>query len=180
LPHFNAELSGRLKRIYGLTRNPRGPVDFFRLLKTKSAKNPGTRVFIDRVRAKKAVIGRNDVPTKDWIAMDGSEKVFTFCSYDTLMTAVLRGDSKVGSSCPHCGEPVVIRIANGKLEGFSPKGTVFLWGTGPEGSPGNPMCDHLHLFPDEEHMTAWIRSKEGELGFSFKLPEAVKHLKKRF
>jgi predicted RNA-binding Zn-ribbon protein involved in translation (DUF1610 family) len=177
---FGAELSSRLKRVYRLARKPGDPDEFFRLLKAESSKHPGTKAFIDRVRSGKAVIGRSDVPTKDWITIDGSEKVYTFCSYDILMTAILRGDSKIGSSCPHCGEPVVVRIAKGRLQDFSPKGAVFLWGTGPEGSPGNPMCDHLHLFPDEEHMAAWIRSKEEELGFSFKLPEAIRRLKVRF
>ncbi len=177
---FGAELDSRPMRIYGLDRKPRNPDDFFRLLKAESAKHVRTREFLNRVRSKKAVIGRSDVPTKDWIAASGSEKAFTYCSYDTLMTAVLRGDSQIGSSCPHCGEPMEVRIEKGKLEDFSPKGTVFFWGTGPEGSPGNPMCDHLHLFSDKEHMTAWIQSKDEELGFSLKLNEVVRTLKERF
>ncbi len=167
-------------RIYGLDRRPRNPDDFLRLLEAESAKHEGTKEFLDRVRSKKAVIGRSEVPTKDWITANGSEKVFTYCSYDTLMTAVLRGDSQMGSLCPHCGEPMEVRIVKGELEGFSPKGMVFFWGTGPEGSPGNPMCDHLHLFPDEEHMTAWIESKDEELGFSFKLQEGIQRMKDRF
>jgi hypothetical protein len=96
------------------------------------------------------------------------------------MTAVLRGDSMVGSTCPHCGETMTVRILEGKLGEFSPKKMVFLWGTGPEGSPGNPMCDHLHLFPDKNHMDEWIESNEGELGFSFNLQEFVKRLSQRF
>lgn len=167
-------------RIYGLERRPRNPADFFRLLKAESAKHSGTKEFLNRVRSKEAVIGRSDVPTKDWIVVGKSERVFTFCSYDTLMTAILRGGSQIGSLCPHCGEPMNIRIAKGKLEDFSPMGMVFLWGTGPEGSPGNPMCDHLHLFPNEEHMTAWVKTKDQELGLSFSLQEAVRRLKKRF
>ncbi len=167
-------------RIYGLERKPQNPDDFFRLLKTESARHAGTVEFLNRVRSRKAVMGRSDVTTKDWIAMDGQGKVYTRCSYDTLMTAILRADSQVGSSCPHCGEPMTIRIRKGKLEDFSPKGLVFLWGTGPEGSPGNPMCDHLHLFPEKGHMNAWIESKVGELGFSFNLQEAVQRLKERF
>ncbi len=177
---FGAELGDRLMRIYDLGRKPRNPDDFFRLLKAESAKHAGTKKFLDRVRSRKAVIGRSDIPTKDWIVMVGAKKVFTFCSYDILMTAVLRGDSQIGSSCPHCGETMIVRIRKGKLEDFSPKGTVFLWGAGPEGSPGNPMCDHLHLFPDKGHMTAWIQSKDDELGFIFKLQEAVRRLRERF
>ncbi len=73
-----------------------------------------------------------------------------------------------------------VRIRKGKLEDFSPKGIMFLWGAGPEDSTGNPMCDHLHLFPDKKHMTAWIESKDEELGFSFGLQEAVQRLKERF
>ena len=72
-----------------------------------------------------------------------------------------------------------ILFRGGRLESFSPKEMVFLWGTGPEGSPGNPMCDHLHLFPAERHMTAWIESHKGEMGFSFRLEEAVNYLERK-
>jgi len=177
---FGKELGDRFKRIYGLGRKPRNPDDFFRLLRAESAKHVGTKRFLDRVRSGKAVIGQSDIPTKDWVSVIGYEKVFTYCSYDTLMTAVLRGDSQIGSSCPHCGEHMTVRIRKERLEDFSPKGMVFLWGSGPEGSPGNPMCDHLHLFPDENHMTAWMQSKNEELGFSLSLEETVQRLKKRF
>lgn len=177
---FGAELGIRLMRIYGLEREPMNPDDFFGLLKVESAKHPGTREFLERVRSKKAVIGRTEDPTKDWITLRGSGKVHTLCSYDTLMTAVLRGGSLIGSACPHCGEPMEVRIEKGKLVDFAPKGTVFFWGTGPEGFPGNPMCDHLHLFPNKGHMNAWIESKENELGFSFNLKQAVLRLKNRF
>ncbi len=178
--HFSVELSDRLRRVYGLERRPKNPEDFFRLLRAESAKHPGTREFLERLRSGKAVIGRSNTPTKDWIVMDRAGKVFTFCSYDTLMTAVLQRDAEIGSSCPHCGETLLVRIHGDKLKDFSPKGMMFLWGTGPEGSPGNPMCDHLHLFPNREHMNAWIESKEGEMGFSFKLRDAVQRLRERF
>lgn len=96
------------------------------------------------------------------------------------MTAILQKEGEVGSSCPHCGEEMRILIQGGKLESFSPRGIVFLWGTGPEGSLGNPMCNHLHLFPSERHMAAWIESHKGEMGFSFRLEEAVSYLRTRF
>ncbi len=178
--HFSAELGDRLRRIYGLERSTRNPDDFFRLLRSESAKHEGTRQFLDRVRSGKAVIGRSNVPTKDWIVLDGLEKVFTLCSYDILMTALLRGDSEIGSSCPHCGEAMKVRIRRGKLADFSPKEMMFFWGAGPEGAPGNPMCDHLHLFPDRRHMDAWVDSKEAEMGFSFELQDAILRLKERF
>jgi hypothetical protein len=178
--HFSIELGDRLRGIYGLERRPSNPDEFFRLLKAESGKHVGTREFLDRVRSGKAVIGRSDIPTKDWIFLDGSEKAFTFCSYDILMTAVLRGNSEIGSSCPHCGETMTVRIRRGKLAGFTPKEMTFLWGAGPQGDPGNPMCDHLHLFPNKKHVDAWIESKEGEMGFSFKLQEAIQRLKGRF
>jgi hypothetical protein len=167
-------------RTYELERRPRNPNDFFMLLKAESAKQSGTKEFLNRVRSGRAVIGRSDIQTKDWISKGGTEKVFTRCSYDTLMTAILRGDSVIGSACPHCGETMTLRIHESKLEDLFPKGMVFLWGVGPEGSPGNPMCDHLHLFPDKKHKREWIESKEGEMGISFSLPVFVQFLKQRF
>jgi hypothetical protein len=177
---FGTELGERLLGIYGLARRPRNPIDFFLLLKAESAKQLGTRMFLDQVRSGRSVIGKSDIQTKDWISKGEPEKVFTHCSYDTLMTAVLRCDSVIGSACPHCGETMTVRIRKGKLEYFFPKGMVFPWGAGPVGSSGNPMCDHLHLFPDKYHMDGWIESKEGEMGFSFSLQEFVQHLRQRF
>ena len=176
---FTAELGDRLRRIYGLERKPRGPDDFFRLLRAESAKHVGTLGFLDRVRSGQAVIGRSNMPTKDWI-VDRAKKISTFCSYDTLMTAVLRGDAEIGSSCPHCGDMMSVRISGGKLEEYHPKGMMFLWGSGPEGAPGNPMCDHLHLFPNKNHLRLWIESKEGEMGFTLELEEAIQRLRDRF
>ena len=75
---------------------------------------------------------------------------------------------------------MTVRIKGGKLERFSPKEMMFLWGAGPEGSPGNPMCDHLHLFPNREHMSAWLASRKGEMGFSFEILEVLNYFNSRF
>ena len=66
--------------IYGLGRRPKNPDDFFLLLKAESAKQSGTKVFLDHVRSGRAVIGRSDTQTKDWISKSGLEKEFTHCS----------------------------------------------------------------------------------------------------
>ena len=178
--HFEPELALRLQRIYGLERRPKDPREFFRLLKVLSEKSSGTKDFLALVKSGRAVIGASKHPTKDWVITEKAKKVFTYCSYDTLMTAILQRHGEIGSSCPHCGEAMTVRIEGGDLESFSPKGMMFLWGTGPEGSPGNPMCDHLHLFPNREHMTGWLSSCEGELGFSFKISDAPNYFKNRF
>jgi hypothetical protein len=177
---FEPELTDRLRKIYDLGRKPRDPRDFFILLRASSMSRSREKKFVDIVKSGKAVIGQSNHPTKDWIILKSEKKVFTWCSYDTLMTAILQKEGEIGSSCPHCGEEMRILIHGGKLESFSPRGIVFLWGTGPEGSPGDPMCDHLHLFPGEKHMTAWLESHEGEMGFSFRLEETVNYLRRRF
>ncbi len=178
--YFERELSDRLRKIYDLGRKPRDPRDFFTLARASSMKRSGEKKLVDAVKSGKAVIGQANRSTKDWIILKSGKKVFTWCSYDTLMTAILRKGGEIGSSCPHCGEEMRILIQGGNLESFSPKGMVFLWGTGPEGSRGNPVCDHLHLFPRQKHMTAWVESHEGEMGFSFRLEEAVSYLRTRF
>ena len=177
---FEPELGDRLRRIYGVERRPKDPREFFRLLRALSKKSSGTKDFLTLVKSGRAVIGASKHPTKDWIITVKAKKVFTYCSYDTLMTAILRGHGEIGSSCPHCGEAMRIRVKEGELESFSHKGIVFLWGAGPDGSPGNPMCDHLHLFPDKEHLVAWVESHENEMGFSFKIQDAIRRLKNRF
>lgn len=177
---FEPELSDRLLKIYDLGRKPRDPRDFITLLKAPSMRRSEEKKFVDVVKSGKAVIGQGNHSTKDWIIPKSGKKVFTWCSYDTVMTAILQKEGEIGSFCPHCGEEMQILIRSGKLGSFSPKGMVFLWGSGPEGSPGDPMCDHLHLFPSERHMAAWIESQKGEMGFSFRLEEAVNYLRRRF
>lgn len=177
---FEPELGARLRRIYGLEEKPKGPREFFRLIRAVSEKSSGTKDFLRIVKSGEAVIGASRLPTKDWIIGENGKKVFTYCSYDTLMTATLRSQGEIGSSCPHCGQTMKIRIEGAKLRSFSPGEMLFLWGTGPEGSPGNPMCDHLHLFPSREHMTEWMTSRAGELGFSLEISDAFSLLGNRF
>lgn len=174
---FDVEFGTRLGRVYSLNRAPKDVLDFFELLKEQRLTQPETVKFFEFVRSGKGVIGETVDLTKDWIIVGGERKVHTRCSLDSLLTGLLQLDSTVGSSCPHCGEAIRVRIEGGELKGFEPKTAVFLCGAGPDGAPGDPMCDHLHLFPDSEHMNAWVRSKEGEMGFSLELPEAIEQMR---
>ena len=99
------------------------------------------------------------------------------CGYDALETAVLRGRGLIDAACPHCGERMEIRVEESRIAKASPPSTVFWFGAPPRDAPGNPVCDHLHLFPTREHLAAWLRTQRDELGVEMPVTEAVQFLR---
>ncbi len=39
--------------------------------------------------------------------------------------------------------------------------------------PGNPVCDHVHLLPDREHLDGWLEANPDEMGVSMSVEEAI-------
>lgn len=106
--------------------------------------------------------------------VNGTYSEEVMCGLDTLATAYLRKHGDIAASCPHCGKTMEISVKDRQIVSQSPKRIVFWLGAGPIGAPGNPRCDHLHLFPSPRHLEAWLRSKPNELGVGLSLEEAFK------
>jgi len=170
---IDPELSERLKEAYSLERTPNSVSDFSSLWKENLSKNLSARNFIEEVREGRRAIGETSSDRGYSMVNDtDSEKVM--CGLDTLATAYLRKYGDIAAICPHCGMGMAIRIKDRRIVSHFPKGIVFWLGAGPIGAPGNPRCDHLHLFPSPKHLEAWLRSKPDELGISLSLEEAFK------
>lgn len=173
-------LAERLKDIYHLARPPATITEFADLLRARHREKPQSREFIERVRSGEAVIGEcGEEHGYSLLNPDGRE-VKVMCAVDALMTSLLRGQGLIKAACPHCGEKMEIGIKEKKVVSSSPPSITFWWGTGPEGEAGNPVCDHLHLFSDREHLSAWLRTRPDELGISASLKETVEFLVKLY
>lgn len=140
------------------------------LMRERGEREPTLRELFEQVRLGNAVLGECSEDHGYSIVLPGRGEVRVMCAYDALMTAALRREGKVRGSCPHCGEKVVVQIENGEVNQASPPSIIFWLGTG---SRGNPICDHLHLFSDSEHLQAWVEEQPDELGAAVPINEVV-------
>ncbi len=170
---LDPRLSERLKETYNLQRTPTTVADFVELGRTMIKATPELRQFLMSVRAGKAVVGQTEADRgQSFITPEGRE-ARVMCGYDSLSTALLRGEGIVRASCFHCKEKMEIEIKGGKIASASSPSIVFWFGDGPKGIP---VCDHLNLFPDRDHLAAWLRMNPEELGVAFTLDEAVEFI----
>ena len=166
-------LGERLQRIYMLARSPSTISEFGELLTERSLSRPEGREFIEGVRSGRAVIGETEEDHGYSVVLPEGRKAKVFCAFDTLMTAVLRGAGTSHGACPHCGEEMEVTVEERRVASASAPSLVFWLGAGPEGAPGNPVCDHLHLFPSREHLTAWLDNQPEELGVALPVSDAL-------
>ncbi len=166
----------RLRDIYKLGQTPRTLDEFGRLLVQLTTTNPRLHGFLKLIKGGKAAIGECNEQHGYSMTLPDGRRVEVMCAYDALMTSVLQGGGEVQASCPHCGEKMQVRIRGTVVSKDSPPSSVFWLGAGPKDAPGNPICDHLHLFPNKEHLQAWVGSRRDELGVSMPLAEVVQFL----
>jgi hypothetical protein len=135
-------------------------------------RNPEGPKYIEAVRSGKVVVGETGEEHGYSIDKEG-HRVNVSCAYDALHTAVIRGTGLIKAACPHCGEIMEVRIEGIRVVSSSPQSIVYWLGAPPEDAPGNPVCDHLHLFPTREHLKAWLETQRDELGVEMTVEEAV-------
>ncbi len=168
---LDRELGKRLERVYKLSRRPETLVELQALFREKR-NNPAVEVYLERVRSGAGVIGASSGPTSYRNVLAEGD-VDVMCGYDALMNALLRGAGVVQASCVHCGEAMVFDLRDHDLTRQSTPELLFWLGTGPIGAPGNPVCDHLHLFPDRTHLDGWLEGNPDELGAALPIVEAI-------
>ncbi|MFQ5987154.1 MAG: organomercurial lyase [Thermoplasmata archaeon] len=170
------ELGRRLKRVYGLPREPTSIEDYYALVEEGSQANPQMEAYLQKMRKGQVVMGETAADRGYAVTIPERGKVNVMCGYDAVLTAVVRGEGRAEGACPHCGEAMDVRVEGGNLAHASPDSIVFWLGTGPPGGPGHPVCDHLHLFPSREHLLAWVEGQPDELGFEVPLATLVERL----
>ena len=168
---LDPELGKRLEHVYKLSRQPTTLGEVRELFKAKRD-NPDIEAYVEKVRTGEAVIGacRSDTPYANVLA---EGEVDVMCGYDALMNALLRGAGIIKGNCVHCGEAVELELQGDDITRQSTPELVFWLGTGPIGAPGNPVCDHLHLFPDRAHLEGWLEANPDELGVAMRIAEAI-------
>jgi len=166
----------RLRGIYKLGQMPKTLDEFGRLLVLRTTTNPRLVKLLERIKSGNAAIGECDGGHGYSMTLRDGRRVEVMCGYDALMTSVFQRKGDVEAECPHCGEKMKIQIEQTRVSKASPPAIVFWLGAGPKDAPGNTICDHLHLFPNDEHQRAWVRSRRDELGVSMTLAEVVEFL----
>lgn len=169
---FDPQLAERLRRTYRLARSPRGLTDMVDLVR-EAHNTPAWADFVERARTGATIMGESDLDRGQTVLLKDGRDVGVMCAFDALFTALAQGSGGVHASCPHCGEGMEVEIEGGQLASASPS-IVFWLGDGPQGIP---ICDHLNLFPDPEHLRGWLETNPEELGVALPLGEAVAFIK---
>jgi len=73
-----------------------------------------------------------------------------------MLPGLIRGPVEVRSRCPHCGEPIEVRVSDGHLFSSHPRAVMSLGlrrdGEGPVQAV---VCPYINLFPSADHYEAW-------------------------
>jgi hypothetical protein len=134
--------------------------------------NPEGPKYIEAIRSGKVMVGETG-EERGYSIDKEDHRVNVSCAYDALHTAVIRGQGLIKAACPHCGEKMEIRVEGSQVATVSPQSTVYWLGAPPEDAPGNPVCDHPHLFPMRDHLKAWLQTQRDELGVEMTVKEAA-------
>ncbi len=166
----------RLREIYKLDQSPRTVDEFGLSLAQRTTTHPQLRDLFKLIKAGKAAIGECGEKHGYSMTLKDGRRVEVMCAYDALMTSVLQGTGDVHAACPHCGDDMLVLIEGTLVSKASLPSIMFWLGAGLGDAPGNPICDHLHLFPDTQHLNAWISSRRDELGVGIPLTDTVQFL----
>ncbi len=165
-----------MREIYNLSKTPGTLDEFGQLLVQRTTTRQRLQERLELVKEGKAAIGECGEKHGYSMTLGDRRSVEVMCAYDALMTSILQGKGEVHATCPHCGEKMDVRIKATEVAKASLPSIVFWLGAGPRDAPGNPICDHLHLFPDTQHLKEWVNSQLDELGLSIPLTDAVQFL----
>ncbi|MFQ6012838.1 MAG: organomercurial lyase [Thermoplasmata archaeon] len=170
---MDPELAKRLRRVYGLPREPTSVEDHYALVQAGNEDSPQAQAYFRGMREGRVVMGETVADRGYSVAIPERGRVNVMCGYDAVITAVVRGEGRAQGACPHCGDAMDIRIEEGQLARATPDSIVFWLGAGPPDGPGHPVCDHLHLFPSHDHLKAWLEGQPDELGLEIPLADLV-------
>lgn len=167
-------LGKRLQRIYRLPKRPTTLDEYIQIGKEMVMSNPEGPKYIEAIRTGKVVVGETD-EERGYSVDKGGRRVNVSCAYDALHTAVIRGEGLIKAACSHCGKKMEIQIKESRVVDASPPSIMYWLGAPPAEAPGNPICDHLHFFPDIEHLKAWVKTQQDELGVELPVKEAAEY-----
>ena len=179
---LDPRVSERLKESYGLPVAPKTVAEAMEIFRDGMS-SPGQREFIEKIKAGEAVMAETKEDKGYSVVLPEGEKKVS-CGADTILTALLRRQGLVRAACPHCGEKMEFTIEGNRIARTSSPSIAFWMGGGPEKRAGGvdaevlehgaeEICSHIHLFPNKEHLEAWVKSQKDELGVALSLNEVV-------
>lgn len=170
---FEPRLAKRLQKQYRMEKPPANLTELIEFTKAQVLATPGGREQIASIREGKVTIGETDLDRGQSIVSSDGRELKVMCGYDSLATALLRGEGLVRATCFHCGEKMEIEIKDGELVRASHPSIRFWFGDGPKGIS---VCDHYNFFPDQEHLDGWLETNPEELGVALSLDEAIEFM----
>lgn len=180
---LDPRVSERIKESYGYPRAPVTATEAFEIF-GEVLRSPEEREFVEQIKVGDAVMAETQEDTGYSVVLPEGREAKVSCAIDSLITALLRREGLVHAACPHCREKMEIKIEGNRVVSTSSPSIVFWFGGGLEKRSGGldvdvlehgaeEICGHMHLFPNREHLAAWLKSQKDELGATIPLKETV-------
>ena len=100
-------------------------------------------------------------PTTHHVQVNDDVRVYAGCALDGLWAfSFTSGDGTFRTACPHCGESQSVEFQHGEITRWIPEDMLLFVGVklSGQGSTAELGCPFINLFPNREHLEAWLQT----------------------
>ncbi len=123
------------------------------------------------------VYGACLVETRHLVKLSNGASVHVACALDALIEGFFQ-NVEIESSCPHCQQPISLKMTDRQVVAASPTSTVLWMGVSPrgEGPTIETICPYINFFASNDHAAQWREKNTDQVGALLNLQEAREFL----
>lgn len=157
-----------MREVYKLEKAPRTLDELAQLWRDRFLGAAKTQQGDQRLKAfikGKMVYGACMVETRHLVQLHSGPSVHVACALDALIEGFFQ-DVEIDSSCPHCQEPINLRMVGRKIVSVNPASTVLWMGVSPhgEGPTIETICPYINFFFSNSHAAQWRERNLNQVG----------------
>ncbi len=123
------------------------------------------------------VYGACLVETRHLVKLSNGASVHVACALDALIEGFFQ-NVEIESSCPHCQQPISLKMSDRQVVAANPTNTVLWMGVSPrgEGPTIETLCPYINFFGSKDHAAHWREKNTDQVGVLLDLQEAHEFL----
>ncbi len=170
----------RLQEVYRLKETPKTLDQLASLWKNMflgAAGTPRGEQRLNSLIKGELVYGACLVETRHLVKLSNGANVHVACALDALIEGLFQ-NVEIESSCPHCQQPISLKMTDREVVAASPTGTVLWMGVSPhgEGPTIETICPYINFFASKDHAAQWREKNRDQVGVLIDLQEAREFL----
>ncbi len=170
----------RLREVYRLKETPRTLDQLAGLWRNMFLGIAGTPKGEQRLNSLikgKLVYGACLVETRHLVKLSTGANVHVACALDALIEGFFQ-NVEIESSCPHCQQPITVKMTDREVAKADPASTVLWMGVSPrgEGPTIETICPYINFFGSKDHAAQWREKNTDQVGVLLDLQEAREFL----